>query len=1462
MERALQQAEKLIMAEQYRDAITQLERILEETPDHIEALNDLGVALFKQNDEPRALDTYLRAIDLDPTHSVLWENVSELVREGEIPRGRLRAAYEQLAPHRTTASQRRALGSIGQKVPEVAYYRGAYAQCDITPEGGCVTQGWMGAEQANKVVSPLLLQALLLEDESNNHTLIIAADLFGVGDALLGAVRTLAREWGIPPEAVIFNASHTHYAPGTVERVIPGLGPYYPEYVRHIKNATQQLLTHLHDKLQPCFLYTGQAHAQVGVNRRQKSDDGSIEMAPNANGYYHKDTPLLVIDLLNDQTKVGVVNHGCHPTGSGRPSFLSPGYPGYLRQRLIADGIADGVMFLQGAAGSSKLSLNGRGDLRFASSPDEARTCARQLADAAAASIQAELTTVRGPIFARIERVALSLEAAPASEELEAMPISEGGMQQLLEDRWAQHFLNGAEEYGEVLELEIQLVGLGEETSFVTFPGEPVAELARSVMDRVETAKNTFILGYTNGLKAYLPTQQIVKEGGYESNAAKMVYLLPSSFEETVEEKIISGVERLVEHWRGTDQPNGYGRYHMLEEQGEAFFCLSTGRCGTKTLAHLLGTASNARVYHHPRPYLVEETLAAYQGDLNRSEIFWQAREGVIRDAWKDELIFGETDHNMTAFAQAIAEDIGKAKFIVLVRNPWSFVRSGMRRSYYRGHAWDAGRLRPEKGHPAHRRWSGMSPFEKVCWLWADTYRRVLEFLESVDEKRYEIIKFESLVANPAVSENLFQFLGLEGYDKKKIEQVLGQTLNSQSVGHFPKPDEWEPHRHEVLWSYCRQVAAKFGYERDMFGGDIERHSVYSEEKKNEGVDVRGTRVTFISGMHRSGTSFLARALNLCGLSLPNPDVRGNAANAKGRWENRQLSVLGRKLFGPHDRWYNPAIVDERSDNLEAMHKAIRTYNNQFKRWGWKDPRILVNFEQWVRGLSEGDYPELVVSLRNPLEVAKSLKKRNGFSLEKGLRLWERYNEHVLQYIKQGYNVHLFNFNAPRLKNEVKRLADRLDLAYDRSAVDDWFEEDLIHHEESRSPDLALYRQLLSHWRQQVGFSVEKPSFCNVEKPPLDLAILIVNGVHNYKDKLWLQRSVDSIMEHTSPYTDYKIFVWNHDLGNKSLRRYLAGKRSHVEVLSEVDVDVRSIDGPEYNFKPGNMLDFHGFHVHRTPMQLLYEHAGRRYDVDSYFTFDTDSWPVRGGWDLFVRQRLNEGYKLVGVWRDELSNAIDPYVHPSGLGVKAQTIRKEELRFDFKPRSPNDDTMSNFTRTIVKHHGSDSVYPLRRSNAHQLHPVYGGIYGDLLYHHHQGTVYRGGDNQIPIFKGSKERGEIPEENKMICDILTERVFFDYDNLIREMRFGKRFEEGKSYYHLIQNSPSTERVDLLLTEAGRLMHEKTKISYYIYQLLMPYIYFDRDHLKRISQICQAMGRSDEASLYMTICDRLSKKEKYI
>lgn len=153
-----------------------------------------------------------------------------------------------------------------------------------------------------------------------------------------------------------------------------------------------------------------------------------------------------------------------------------------------------------------------------------------------------------------------------------------------------------------------------------------------------------------------------------------------------------------------------------------------------------------------------------------------------------------------------------------------------------------------------------------------------------------------------------------------------------------------------------------------------------------------------VVGMHRSGTSAAARLVNLMGFSLgpaedilpPHPD------NPAGYWENASLVSLNDEILLALDcHWSCPRRLEEgwetrpEVDALRPAAAALAKSVLGAARWAWKDPRNCLTLPFWWPVLDQE--VAIVLIHRNPLEVAASLREREGFAVPLGLALWERY---------------------------------------------------------------------------------------------------------------------------------------------------------------------------------------------------------------------------------------------------------------------------------------------------------------------------------------------------------------------------------------------------------------------------------------------------------------------------------------
>lgn len=156
-----------------------------------------------------------------------------------------------------------------------------------------------------------------------------------------------------------------------------------------------------------------------------------------------------------------------------------------------------------------------------------------------------------------------------------------------------------------------------------------------------------------------------------------------------------------------------------------------------------------------------------------------------------------------------------------------------------------------------------------------------------------------------------------------------------------------------------------------------------------------------IAGMHRSGTSMVTKLLYDAGLDLGDEAdfIPAGDNNPEGFWENRRFVRVNRRLLRALGAdWDCPPAADpdwSRAAFSGLREEAAAVIDGFADRacWGWKDPRNCITLPFWQ---DLAGPLRVVVVVRNPYEVALSLRERNGFSYALGLHLWRRYNEHLL----------------------------------------------------------------------------------------------------------------------------------------------------------------------------------------------------------------------------------------------------------------------------------------------------------------------------------------------------------------------------------------------------------------------------------------------------------------------------------
>jgi hypothetical protein len=147
--------------------------------------------------------------------------------------------------------------------------------------------------------------------------------------------------------------------------------------------------------------------------------------------------------------------------------------------------------------------------------------------------------------------------------------------------------------------------------------------------------------------------------------------------------------------------------------------------------------------------------------------------------------------------------------------------------------------------------------------------------------------------------------------------------------------------------------------------------------------------------MHRTGTSAVARTVNLLGADIAADLIEPGPDNVRGYWESdsvvqiheQLLEDLGSSSGDPlplPDDWINTSFARLARERLAGM---IESEFGESSLFVVKDPRLSKLLQLWVELLADIDVV-VVMPFRNPLEVAASLEKRDHMPLASSLLLY------------------------------------------------------------------------------------------------------------------------------------------------------------------------------------------------------------------------------------------------------------------------------------------------------------------------------------------------------------------------------------------------------------------------------------------------------------------------------------------
>lgn len=425
-------------------------------------------------------------------------------------------------------------------LPASAVWQAGVARVDITPTEPIWLAGYGARTRPSEGVRQhIFVKALALQDDQGNRTILVSSDLLGfpreVSDPIAARVE---KQFGLPRERLLFNSSHTHSAPVIGHMLLPAY-PFGETELTVIQRYTDRLQDQvaemigrsLHD-LKPADLSFEQGLAGVAVNRRRvghRDYPGPVD----------QDVPVLAVRGPDGSLRAIVFGYACHNTVLDDYQ-VSGDWAGYAQAALEKAHPEAMAMFIQGCgADANPLPRH---------SVDLAERYGETIAAATEEVLKGKMRPLHGPLGAAFVLVDIPFQPPPSRQELQ----SRMNGTDVYARRHAQLMLHILDRDGKLPDhypYPIEVWQFGKDLTLITLGGEVVVDYSLR-FKRQYGFDNVWVAGYSNDVFAYIPSQRVLLEGGYEGGGAMLVYGQPAPFTWAVEETIAEKVDEVVKRLR------------------------------------------------------------------------------------------------------------------------------------------------------------------------------------------------------------------------------------------------------------------------------------------------------------------------------------------------------------------------------------------------------------------------------------------------------------------------------------------------------------------------------------------------------------------------------------------------------------------------------------------------------------------------------------------------------------------------------------------------------------------------------------------------------------------------------------------------------------------------------------------------------------------------------------------------
>ena len=430
--------------------------------------------------------------------------------------------------------------SIDAKQEDPTIYEVGVAAVDVTPDFPIRLRGYSGRNnESTGIVQRLWAKALMIKCSQEPPTLLITLDNCLVPTSLRDQVaKRLHRRIGLLPDRLSITATHTHNGP-----ILAGMSktlychPLPQKHLDNIERYTKELIDKLEqvsveafNNPKPTYLEWAKSTASFAINRRTKG------------GPVDHDLPVLAAKDLDGKLRAVYLSYACHCTTLSH-NKISGDWAGYAQENIQRHHPGT-IALVSAGCGADSNPAPGKG------TQDEiAATHGREIGTKVATLLQQKLRPISGPLHVMFSNIDLHLAPLPsrAEWELRAQKDANRGGTVGYHARVHLNRLDRGELIKTKVPLPVQTWSFGKSLAIVFLGGEVVVDYALRLKKELDPER-LWINSYANDVPCYIPSERVLREGGYEGGEAMTFHDWAAPFRPGLEQKIVDEV-----HYQLTD---------------------------------------------------------------------------------------------------------------------------------------------------------------------------------------------------------------------------------------------------------------------------------------------------------------------------------------------------------------------------------------------------------------------------------------------------------------------------------------------------------------------------------------------------------------------------------------------------------------------------------------------------------------------------------------------------------------------------------------------------------------------------------------------------------------------------------------------------------------------------------------------------------------------------------------------